>query len=324
MNTPEKHTPTLTEQFLSLNWHLGDKAQDKIKDLDKAREMATELAQVVTHNNDPDRLILTGTLYRYLQEPVLASSCFWWVDQAFFTKGGLRISYLSQILLANWWIDQKHFSNAVELLSNSVQETSFQNELEQMRLASLGRAHLAMKSAEKALQIGIEHGVPSLLKFLSKNFPKLFLIEDAKVSELTELTELAVRSKSHWNYHPEYITSYRKYFTLTPETSARLRIRTVKANLNGSPSKPLGWSGFILEEPYLEHLWIDPKYIGSGLGSLLWSDLIKFAKKSKVTTFQLMSDPYAVPFYEKLGCQDLGPMPSRIENGPTHQKMEWR
>ena len=92
----------MIEPFLNLGWKLDSNLKETVSDIATAKIMATELAQYVTHNNDPDRLILTGTLYRYLNEPVLASSCFWWVDQAFATHGGLRIGHLSHILLANW------------------------------------------------------------------------------------------------------------------------------------------------------------------------------------------------------------------------------
>lgn len=122
INTLTDQTPAIsyTERFLSLKWSLSPKGKDSVENLEAARALATELAQILTHSNSPDLLILAGSLYRYLKEPVLASTCFWWIDQSFATQKALNMNHLSQVLLACWWAEQKNYPSALSLVSDPI------------------------------------------------------------------------------------------------------------------------------------------------------------------------------------------------------------
>jgi GNAT superfamily N-acetyltransferase len=56
--------------------------------------------------------------------------------------------------------------------------------------------------------------------------------------------------------------------------------------------------------------FIDPDYQRQGVGRLLWQKLVERARAQKLVELRLDADPFAVSFYENLGFQVVGTMPS--------------
>jgi GNAT superfamily N-acetyltransferase len=61
----------------------------------------------------------------------------------------------------------------------------------------------------------------------------------------------------------------------------------------------------------LEHMWVDPDSIGTGVGRLLFSHLVRHLRRDGVTKLTIASDPNAEGFYRKLGARRVGSVPSR-------------
>jgi GNAT superfamily N-acetyltransferase len=55
----------------------------------------------------------------------------------------------------------------------------------------------------------------------------------------------------------------------------------------------------------LEHLWVDPPYIGEGLGGSLFSHAISCARGAGGRSLRIVSDPNAVGFYEHMGARKV-------------------
>jgi GNAT superfamily N-acetyltransferase len=68
-------------------------------------------------------------------------------------------------------------------------------------------------------------------------------------------------------------------------------------------------------EKMLDHLWIDPPYIGKGLGRVLFLEGVARAKELGWTGFTIASDPYAEAFYKKMGAIRIGERESKIKKG---------
>jgi GNAT superfamily N-acetyltransferase len=61
----------------------------------------------------------------------------------------------------------------------------------------------------------------------------------------------------------------------------------------------------------LEHMWVDPKHIGTGVGRLLFSHLLAHLRRSGARRLMIASDPNAAGFYRRLGARRVATVASR-------------
>jgi GNAT superfamily N-acetyltransferase len=57
-------------------------------------------------------------------------------------------------------------------------------------------------------------------------------------------------------------------------------------------------------------MFVDPAYIRSGLGKLLFNHAAGRAKTGGYKNIIVQSDPFAGAFYERMGCTKIGRKPS--------------
>lgn len=137
--------------------------------------------------------------------------------------------------------------------------------------------------------------------------PAEVLIRPAVAEEAALLSELALRSKGHWGYPPEFLEACRAELTYTAEQCASGEVFVAERDgqvvgfhlLDGQP--PRGC---------LNSLFVDPPAIGSGVGARLLRHAFAEAKRRGFTTLTLDADPGAVPFYEHFGAERTGEAPS--------------
>jgi predicted GNAT family N-acyltransferase len=60
----------------------------------------------------------------------------------------------------------------------------------------------------------------------------------------------------------------------------------------------------------LEHFWIAPADIGSGVGRTLFAHTVATLKAQGATTLRIESDPHAEGFYLKMGALRVGDVPT--------------
>lgn len=68
-------------------------------------------------------------------------------------------------------------------------------------------------------------------------------------------------------------------------------------------------------EKQARDLWVEPAFIGTGVGSTLWRHMLGEARRLAYTALRIESDPSAAPFYRKLGARETGSMRSTIVEG---------
>ncbi len=68
---------------------------------------------------------------------------------------------------------------------------------------------------------------------------------------------------------------------------------------------------------WLEHLFIDPRHIGNGIGSKLFSHLRDRCKEMGRSELGILADPNSRGFYEKMGWRYIKEIPSNIKNRTT-------
>ena len=129
--------------------------------------------------------------------------------------------------------------------------------------------------------------------------------EDADV-----LTDLAHRAKAHWGYPASWMREWDAQLTILP---GYIDMHHVWVAERGSAI--VGMCALEDRGPrwMLEHVWVEPSVHHSGIGRLLVRRAIDTARAHRAETVELLSDPFATGFYEKLGARHAGdvhaPMP---------------
>jgi len=132
----------------------------------------------------------------------------------------------------------------------------------------------------------------------------------ANENEASFLSGLAMRSKSYWPYSFNYLEKCIGVLKITPEDIRNWPVSV--SELNGEAV------GFFALKPVngenrLDHLWIDPRFIGRGIGKSLFQEAILAGKKIGWHQLRIAADPYAEPFYTKMGAKKIGSVQSRIK-----------
>lgn len=139
--------------------------------------------------------------------------------------------------------------------------------------------------------------------------PKINL-RPAKTSETDLLSALTMRSKSYWPYSADYLTKSIALLKILESDIADWPVRVAELN-----NEVVGFFALktIKDENRLDHLWIDPRYIGKGIGKILFLDAQNAAKNIGWKSFRLVAEPHAELFYLKMGAKNIGSVQSRVK-----------
>lgn len=124
--------------------------------------------------------------------------------------------------------------------------------------------------------------------------------------EAPALSALAFRSKGWWGYSPSFLEACRDELTLDQATAEHTRVAEVDGRLAGfyllTPLKGAAAPG----RGGLSMLFVDPEFIGSGVGRVLAEDARRVAGAQGWTHLLVASDPQAVDFYVRMGAEQIG------------------
>ncbi len=137
-------------------------------------------------------------------------------------------------------------------------------------------------------------------------------IEKAIKNDTNDLTELTIRSKSHWNYSKEQIEKWRDDLTVS---ETYILEKEVYKLINGNDI--IGYYSYFRINDLdvkLENLFIEPKFIGKGFGKLLMTDFLQRIRKIKFEKIILDADPNVEKFYEQIGFKVVGKLETSIKN----------
>lgn len=143
--------------------------------------------------------------------------------------------------------------------------------------------------------------------------PSPTLVRDARPDEAAALTELAMRSKAWWGYAPAFMERCRATLTVT-----EVQIRSRHVRVLDAGAAPAGFHALRpLEEGRVELdlLFVDPPFIGRGVGARLLADAVEIARGLEFASMMIESDPFAEPFYRRHGARRVGWVDSSAEAG---------
>jgi GNAT superfamily N-acetyltransferase len=133
------------------------------------------------------------------------------------------------------------------------------------------------------------------------------VIRRATEDDADALTDLAHRAKAHWGYPPSWMREWDPQLTIIP---GYLEAHDVwLAERDGAivgmcalEDRGARWN--------LEHVWVEPAAHGGGIGRALVMQALAEARRRHPGVVELLADPYASGFYEKLGARRAGDVPA--------------
>jgi len=134
-------------------------------------------------------------------------------------------------------------------------------------------------------------------------------IRAARRGESALLSELALRSKSHWGYEPDFLDACREELRLRPGDFDRLVVR-VAENDDGRIAGFYAIGEADEGDPEVRFFFVDLPFIGTGVGRRLCDDLVEIARETGFRTLMIDADPGAAAFYERMGAERAGEVPS--------------
>ncbi|SRR6266581_246390 len=147
------------------------------------------------------------------------------------------------------------------------------------------------------------------------------LVRRAQPGEAEALNELITRSKSYWGYDPSFIEAYRSFLSLSPEAIEHHPVYCAEVE-----STIAGVSHFTVTsetEIELDHLFVEPTFIGQGIGKLLWQHAVDLARSMGAKALVFDADSHARPFYEQMGAVVVGSHFSTVIAGLTIPRMRY-
>ncbi len=129
------------------------------------------------------------------------------------------------------------------------------------------------------------------------------VIRAGRPEEAGLLAALAVRSKAHWGYPPEFLERFARSHGLTGEVVAANDVRVLIRD-----DRIRGFSTVLHRGAVavLDDLWLEPDEIGRGSGRVLFADASARARAAGASSMEWEAEPGAVGFYERMGAVTTG------------------
>ena len=137
-----------------------------------------------------------------------------------------------------------------------------------------------------------------------------FHVRLAKPEEAGALTDLAHESKRHWGYPENWISHWKDALTITPEYIAANQVFVAEDDESIIGFYALVVSG---DRAELDHMWVSPDHLGTGVGKALFVHAMRAAKGQSLSEVEILSDPNAEGFYQKMGAYRTGESVSEVD-----------
>lgn len=133
------------------------------------------------------------------------------------------------------------------------------------------------------------------------------MIRRATADDADALSDLAHRAKAHWGYPATWMREWDAQLTIIP---GYLEMHDVWVSEEDG-----GIVGMCALEDRkdhwnMEHVWVDPARHRRGVGRALVLHALEEARRRHDGVVELLSDPFASGFYERLGARRAGEVPA--------------
>lgn len=136
------------------------------------------------------------------------------------------------------------------------------------------------------------------------------MIRPASADEASALTKIALDAKRHWGYPEHWIRHWESDLAITSDFIRDNHVYVAEEDGEIQGFYALCVTG---DKAELDHLWVTPARIGTGIGKELFLDAMERAAKLNVSAVEISSDPNAAGFYKRMGAMQIGEVDSPID-----------
>ena len=135
-------------------------------------------------------------------------------------------------------------------------------------------------------------------------------IRRATPDEAIALTQIALDAKRYWGYPEHWIQHWESDLTISADfiRDNHVYIAEENGDIRGFYALCVGDA-----KAELEHMWVTPAVIGTGVGKELFLDAMERAAKLDLSSVEISSDPNAVGFYRRMGARQIGETDSIVD-----------
>ncbi|MGI8733344.1 MAG: GNAT family N-acetyltransferase [Pyrinomonadaceae bacterium] len=138
-------------------------------------------------------------------------------------------------------------------------------------------------------------------------------IREASSEEATELTRIAHEAKRHWGYPEHWLKRWEADLTITPDFILNNHVYVAEDENQLSGFYALSVKA---DKAELEHMWVAPDCIGTGVGKALFIAAMQKASELQLRAVEISSDPNAEGFYQKMGAHRVGETLADLDDEP--------
>jgi GNAT superfamily N-acetyltransferase len=138
----------------------------------------------------------------------------------------------------------------------------------------------------------------------------LLKIRKASIDEADALTRIAHDAKRYWGYPEHWISHWQSELTISPDY-----LSTNPVFIAERDNETVGFYALIVrrDKAELDHLWVAPAHIGTGVGKELFVHAMRTAAGKDIAEVEILADPNAEAFYKKMGAYRTGESVSEID-----------
>lgn len=151
------------------------------------------------------------------------------------------------------------------------------------------------------------------------------MIRTAVPEDSQKLTEISFTSKRYWQYPEAYMKAWEEELTVSVKYIENNEVWVYEQESEPVAyyaitrlASDLKFDGHLLKKGFwLDHMFVSPGCIGSGIGSQLYNHMCEMYGKRKTGKIRVLADPHARGFYQKMGARYRGEFPSSIPGRST-------
>ena len=146
-----------------------------------------------------------------------------------------------------------------------------------------------------------------------RSVTEMVTIRPARPADAVVASALASAAKAKWPYPQEWLEEWTGHLTITEAylASACGFIAEQRTTAVGVCAVT-----FNTGTGSLDHLWVAPAHERQGIGSRLLAHAVKATRRAGCLVLEIVSDPFAEPFYLKAGARRVGAIPAPMAGAP--------
>jgi N-acetylglutamate synthase-like GNAT family acetyltransferase len=139
------------------------------------------------------------------------------------------------------------------------------------------------------------------------------MIRRATLDDTATLTKIAHDAKRYWGYPEHWIKHWQSELTIANDFVNENEVYVLT-----SDEEVRGFYALVVrnDKAELEHLWVAPQHIGTGVGKELFIHAMQRAAGRDVSEVQISADPNAEGFYKKMGAHRIGDLRADMDDQP--------